>query len=67
MRQVFSSYEFPILEDEYIYIFSDVLMAYEEHNIADLTRQMIAFVSEKKRLHSMEISNYLPIYSPIYH
>lgn len=50
MRQVFSSYEFPILEDEYIYIFSDVLMAYEEHNIADLTRQMIAFVSEKEEV-----------------
>ncbi|PLS37141.1 transcriptional antiterminator [Carnobacterium maltaromaticum] len=49
MKQVFESYHFPILEDEYIYIFSDILMVYEEKNIAELTRNIIEFVSEKEK------------------
>ncbi|MGX7417925.1 BglG family transcription antiterminator [Carnobacterium gallinarum] len=50
MKQVFDLYHFPILEDEYIYICSDVLMVYEEKNIAELTRNMIELVSEKEQL-----------------
>lgn len=50
MKQVFDLYHFPILEDEYIYICSDVLMVYEEKNIAELTRNMIEIVSQKEQL-----------------
>lgn len=50
MQAVFNYYHFPNLEDEYIYIFSDILINYQDANIAELTTALIAEVSEKEQV-----------------
>ncbi|WP_198015734.1 BglG family transcription antiterminator [Brochothrix campestris] len=50
MKKVFYHYQFPFLEDEYIYIFSDVLTSKKDENIAELTTALIDEVSEKEQL-----------------
>ena len=50
MKKVFDHYELPILEDEYVYIFSDILMNFEEQNISELTQKIIRTVSEEEKM-----------------
>lgn len=47
MQRVFGHYELPLLEEEYIYIYSDVFGKADQQDIVKLTRRLIEDVSDE--------------------
>lgn len=50
MKSVFDLYELPLLEDEYLYIYSDAFEKNEEQDILTLTEELIRTVSQELEL-----------------